>query len=176
MAECMAFMQLNMLLSLSLFIVSIIIPLSHFFNKTFNASSLPVIMLKSALFFNVGCLFITGCAGQLLYGPAIAACLGWSWSPFQYELAFSELALALIGLISPLFHKEFWLATVIAAATWLVGGTAVHIYYLFIEGNQSILNASFVMYWNVFIALWIIGWYIAARSQFQKQNIHMLCL
>ena len=96
--------------------------------------------------------------GQLFYGPDIAALLGWAWSPFQYELAFSELALAFLGLISPLFKREFWLATIIASSTWLIGGSAVHLYYL-ILGSQEVLKAGFVIGWNLFIAFWLIGLY-----------------
>ena len=154
-------MSLNMILSLALFFLSIAIP---FFvviigdiKSTFKY--VPELLLKYALFFNVGCLFIAGFMGQLLYGHEIAACLGWSWSPFQYELAFSELCLGVLGLISPIFGREFWLATVIGSVIWLLGGSGVHLYYLIFEGNTALLEVSFVIGWNICLSLWLIGLY-----------------
>ncbi len=159
----MSFMNLNMVLSLVLFSLSLLFPLFviMLWGVGYTAKYIPALLLKHALFFNVGCLFMTGFMGQLLYGPEIAACLAWGWSPFQYELAFSELCLGVLGLISPIFYREFWLATIIGSTVWLLGGAGVHLYYLMIEGNKAILNASFAIGWNIFIAFWLIGLYIA---------------
>lgn len=170
MAEVFSFMTLSIILSIVLFGVSLVIPgvvlalwASH---RSYGWS----LMLKHALFFNVGCLFLTGFMGQLLYGPEIAASLAWGWSPFQYELAFSELSLAILGLLSPLFYEEFWLATIIAACVWLLGGAGVHLYYLFMEGNEAILNAGFAIGWNIFIACWLILLY----SGVARTSCHIL--
>lgn len=147
MIDC-SFMTLNMILSLVLAVLSVTIPFLQICVEGGTFRQLPEMILKYVLFFNVGCLFLLGGAGQFLYGPEISTCIGWGWSPFQYELAFSELGLSILGLICPLFHKEFWLATTIAASVWLLGGSAVHIYYLAL-GNMALLNASFVIVWNL---------------------------
>ncbi len=173
MAESVSFMTLNMVLSLLLFVVSVLFP---FFQILFADKRLPLnmseLIMKHALFFNVGCLFIMGAAGQFMYAPEISACLGWSWSPFQYELAFSELCIGILGLLSPIFNKDFWLATTISAVVWLAGSVGIHFYYLLVEGNQSILNASFVIAWNIFVALWVIACYCVVSKAWQK--IHLL--
>ncbi len=150
---------LNMILSLVLFGLSLTIPflVMFFSGEKFNYAELPALLLKYSLFFNVGCLFLAGFLGQLLYSHEIAASLGWSWSQFQYELGFSELTLAILGLISPLFKKEFWAATIISAVIWLLGGSGVHLYFLY--GNEAVLNARFVIGWNIFIAIWLVGLY-----------------
>lgn len=162
MADLMSFMNLNMVLSLVLFSLSIVIPCFVVLlgSVRFSFSYVPELLLKYALFFNVGCLFITGFMGQFLYGPEIAECLGWGWSPFQYELGFSELCLGILGLISPIFHREFWIATIIGSVVWLLGGSGVHLYYLIVEGNEAVLNGSFVIGWNILISLWLVGLYI----------------
>lgn len=158
-----SFMNLNIVLSLVLFFASLLIPFLQilFIDKYFRFQNIPEILLKYALFFNVGCLFIVGSAGQFLYAPEIAAGVGWGWSPFQYELAFSELGLGIVGLLAPLFRKGFWLATIIASSVWLMGGSAVHLYSLWYEGNAAITTANFVIIWNIVIAFWLIGLYIA---------------
>lgn len=163
MTDCISFMSLNMILSLFLFFMSLIVPFLQIIlvDKRCALQDIPEMMLKYSLFFNVGCLFIMGSTGQFLYGQEISSFIGWSWSPFQYELAFSELCLGILGLLSPLFNKEFWLATIIGSAVWLLGGSAVHLYYLFSQGNEAILNASFVIIWNIFIVLWLVAFFVA---------------
>lgn len=161
MTDCTSIMGLTTMLSLGLFVCSVAFPLmqlifSHERMKLQNISSL---MLKYALFFNVGGLFIMGCAGQFLYAKEISSCLGLSWSPFQYELGFSELGLAVLGLLCPLFQRQFWLATIIATSVWLMGASGVHLYYYF-QGNESIINASFVIFWNLFMTSWLLTFYV----------------
>jgi hypothetical protein len=161
MATTMSFMQLNLILSLVLFALSVTIPFFVVLSakQKFKVGDITELFLQYALFFNVGCLFLTGFMGQLMYAHEIANLLCWSWSPFQYELACSELGLAVLGLISPLFHREFWLATIIAAVIWFTGGSAVHLYYLVRCGNKEISNAAFVIGWNIFIAVWLLALY-----------------
>ncbi len=148
-----------MILSLVLFGLSVAMPflVMVFAGQQFEYRKLPRLLVTYSLFFNVGCLFLAGFLGQLLYSHEIAASLGWSWSQFQYELGFSELALAVLGLLSPLYKKEFWLATIIVTTIWLLGGTGVHLYFLY--GQDGLLNARFVMGWNVFIVAWLLGLY-----------------
>ncbi len=159
----MTIVSLNMILSLVLFSLSLVVPLlvMLFAGERFDYTALPQLLLSYSLFFNVGCLFLAGFLGQLLYSHEIAATLGWQWSQFQHELGFSELSLAVLGLISPLFHKEFWAATIIATVIWLLGGAGVHIY------NGAVLNTRFIIGWNIFIALWLIAlycYYVRAKT------------
>ena len=169
MAYCVSFMTANMVLSLVLFGASLILPFVQMVivDKCFHFKNMSEMLLKYALFFNVGCLFILGFAGQFLYAQEISACIGWGWSPFQYELAFSELSLGILGLLSPIFYREFWLATVIAAVLWLIGGSGVHLYYL-VQGNELLLNASFVIVWNVLLSVWLVGLYTAQARLVSK--------
>lgn len=170
MAYSLSFMNLNMILSLVLFVCSLLFPLIHAFfdHHGLKLTGLSATYVKYALFFNVGCLFIVGGAGQFLYGPEIASSIGWGWSSFQYELAFSELALGILGLIAPLFYREFWLSTIIATSIWLIGASAVHVYDLIALGNSAILNASFVIGWNVLMSLWLIGLYCIATKPLSR--------
>lgn len=169
MTYCLSFMNLNTILSLVLFGCSLLFPLLYLlFDQQGKLTGLSEIFVKYSLFFNVGCLFIVGGAGQFLYGPEIASCIGWGWSPFQYELAFSEIALGVLGLIAPLFYREFWLSTIIGTAIWLVGASGVHLYYLIALSDIAILNASFVIGWNIFLTLWLIGLYCIATKPLSR--------
>lgn len=165
---CTSIMLLNMILLITLFATSILIPLFQFIfldknqKKFFNIQEM---FLRYTLFFNIGCLFMLGFAGQLIYAKEIADCLNWgsagiTLSPFQYELSFSELSLSILGLISGLFNYQFWLATIIASVIWLLGASGVHIFYDIYYSSNIISNGAFVVYWNIFIALWILGLYV----------------
>ncbi len=152
-----SFMTVNIVLSLVLFGASVILPfLQMGVDRNFTFRNISEMLLKYALFFNVGCLFIMGCAGQFLYAQEISSCIGCDWSPFQYELAFSELCVGVLGLLSPIFYREFWLATIMSAVLWLIGGSAVHLYYLFMFTHDALYHASFVIGWNIVIALWLV--------------------
>lgn len=160
------FMSLNMILLVSLFIISIIAPLGHalWVDRTQKQDkNLLKLYIKYGLFFNVGCLFLLGFAGHLVYGPEIARCLNWNFSPFQYELSFSELALAVLGLFCGLFNHHFWLATIIASSVWLVGASGVQFYSDLVHGTSVVAQGAFVGYWNIFITLWLIGLYVVYK-------------
>lgn len=153
----LSLVELNIYLSLFLFICSLIAPFLHqvIFNKN-NSSTVPELLLKYSLFFNVGCLFFSCSLGQLLYPESIAIDLGWTFSEFQKELAFSELSVGFLGLICNLFDCQFWLATIISAVIWFIGSAISYLYYSLVYNTSLISKAAFVIYWNIFIALWLI--------------------
>lgn len=162
MTSCPTFMILNMILLLALFILSLVCPLIHtmFFVKEESSYNIQEILLRYALFFNVGCLFLLGFLGQVIYSKEIASSLIWPWSPFQYELSFSELAIAILGLSCGLFNYQFWLATILCSVIWLLGASGIHIYYDFVYSTNIISNSVFVVYWNIFIVGWLIFLYL----------------
>jgi len=162
-------MGLNIYLSLVLFILSLIAPFIHqvFFNKN-NSETVVTLLLKYSLFFNIGCLFLSGSLGQLLYPRTIALELGWAFSEFQRELAFSEMSVGLLGLICNLFDYHFWLATSISAIIWLIGSAFSYLYYGIIYNASFFSTGAFVIYWNVFIALWIVSLLYLYRSELAK--------
>lgn len=140
----------NNILAIIFFGLSIIIPvvINSFYYKSIKTNYLEYLM-KYTFFFNIGCLFLLGFIGQILYPSDIANILSWKQSPFQYQLAFSELAIAALGFIGTLSKKGFWLATIINTVIWLLGASLVQI--LFTKSG-----ISFIAYWNIFIALWLI--------------------
>jgi hypothetical protein len=153
MSQSISLETINIILSVSLFSISVIIPLVHMSMLSRTScifSGLQEIVLKYSLFFNIGCSFLIGFAAHFLYPLEMAACTGWSESPFQYELGFSELALASMGFLCALFNYEFWLATIIASSIWLLGTASVQL----VQGG-----IAFGPCWNIVIALWHMGLY-----------------
>jgi len=168
-------MGLNIYLSLILFILSFITPFIHqvFFNKNNNETVL-TLLLKYSLFFNIGCLFFSSALGQLLYPRTIALELGWAFSEFQRELAFSEISVGILGLICNLFDYHFWLATSISAVIWLIGSAFSYLYYGIIYNSSMFSTGAFVIYWNIFIAAWITLLLCLYRSELAKTNVQKI--
>lgn len=138
------------ILAISFFVLSVVVPLFNkfLFNRSINHIEYLELLIKYSLFFNVGCLFFLGFMGHMLYPSDVAAMLGWSKSPFQFQLAFSELAIAALGFYGTLSSNRFWLATIINTSIWLLGTSITH--YFFAP------NLAFMFYWNIFLVFWLI--------------------
>lgn len=61
---------------------------------------------------------------------------------FQSEVAVTNLVFAVLGLLTIWFRGNFWLATAIGYAVFMMGAGAVHIYQLIVAGNRAPLNAG----------------------------------
>ncbi len=173
MTDCAAYMAVNTSVSSVFFASSLIMPLVHSLllgkaqNKMPNVGE---VILKYALFLNVGCSFIFSFIGESLYAAEMAECAGWAWSPFIYELAFSQLGLGIMGLLCPLYSSEFCLATLISSCTWLWGAAIVHAADAFMHNNYAVGNMGFVFYWDLLMPFWIIAIYVLCRKTY-TQNV-----
>ena len=91
-------------------------------------------------------LFMLGVAGSGFSGffghvftpDVVAESIGWpTGSPFQQEVGFANLALAVLGLVAAWRRDGFREATVIAVAIFGVGATLVHVTDIVQEGNLA---------------------------------------
>ena len=90
-------------------------------------------------------LGVTGIYAFVMHAfyPEIAdASIGWSPSPFEYEVAVADLALGLIAVLSFNASFGFRLATVIANVTFLLGCAFNHVYLMLMQGNYHVGNAG----------------------------------
>lgn len=56
-----------------------------------------------------------------------SASIGWSTSPYEYEVGMADFTVGVLGLLCLKFRGNFWLATAIANAVWLLGDAVGHI-------------------------------------------------
>lgn len=85
---------------------------------------------------------ISGFFGHLFTPDAVAKSIGWpKGSPFQQEMGFTNLALAVLGLIAASRRDGFREATVIAVAIVGLGATVVHVNDTLQEGNLAAGNS-----------------------------------
>ncbi len=84
--------------------------------------------------------------GHAFFPAKVAASIGWATSPFQWEIAWANLAIGTLGLLCAFFKGRFRLATAIAANVYLLGCAAGHIRQMMTAGNFSVNNAGPILW------------------------------
>jgi Family of unknown function (DUF6790) len=92
--------------------------------------------------------------------------IGWpTGNPFQYEVALTSLALAVLGLLCFFIaNRGFWTATVISLSVFYLGAAVGHIHEIVANGNTEPGNAGFPLYLDIALPLVLIGLLIADRA------------
>ncbi len=93
-------------------------------------------LLLAFLFVQVGLGGITHGVGHTLLSEMAARNIGWISNCFQKEVGFANLACGALGIASPWFGQQFWLATLIAFSIFFVGAGVVHIWDMRLTGNR----------------------------------------
>ena len=123
-----------------------------------SGSSIVEIFLLYTLVIGVGISGIVGFIGHTFRGEEITRSIGWPpGNPFQFEVAVTNLALGVIGILSVWFRDDFWLATAIAASIFYFGAAAVHIRAIVADQNRAPGNAGPVLYYDLLLPCVIIG-------------------
>lgn len=79
--------------------------------------------------------------GHTFMADQIAKGIGWpTGSPFQFEVAVANLAFGVLGILSIRFRGNFWLATGLGYAVFLLGAGVGHIRGEILEKNYASLN------------------------------------
>lgn len=159
---CPLFITINTTVCLVLFSLSIILPLLYTLFLAQAQSKMPnmySIMLKYAFFINIGCTFFFIAISNFMYGSFIAECLDWQPSLFQYEVAWSQIGIAVLGLLCLFLDRHFWLATIIVSTIWLWGAASIHVWQIMTH-NVLPYHLAFIVIWELAVPLWIIILYI----------------
>jgi len=92
----------------------------------------------------------------------IAEYIGWqAGSPFQVELGFASLGLAILGILSIWLRDWFWVAPVVGNSVFLFGAAYVHIREIIDRGNYSLGNAGPVLFMDIVVPLLVLGLLLA---------------
>lgn len=94
------------------------------------------------LFLFVGLLGLYTFALHCFWPDLAAAGIGWSNSPFQWEVGIANAVVGVLGLLSLIASRQFRLATVIAVSVWLWGDAIGHVYQMVVAGNFAPGNAG----------------------------------
>ena len=104
--------------------------------------------LRSLLFSTVGLQGLYAFVGHVWRADATAANIGWpAGNPFQREVAFANLGLAVLGLTSFFVNSPgFWVATSISAGVFYLGAATTHLQEQMIKRNYAPSNAGPIVY------------------------------
>jgi uncharacterized membrane protein len=71
-----------------------------------------------------------------------SASIGWSTSPYEYEVGMADLTVGVLGICCLWLRGNFWLATAIANAVWLLGDAVGHIRQMVLNSNHAANNSG----------------------------------
>lgn len=114
------------------------------------------------LVIGIGITGIIAFTGHFFNADKVAEKIGWpKGSPFQREIAFSNLGIGIAGLLCFFFRDGFWLAVIVMYSVFSVGAGIGHIYEQRKNENVSEYNTGAVVAFDLFmpvvlIVLWIL--------------------
>ena len=112
-------------------------------------------LLRWYLFFVVGVTYAYNWFFHLFFGEFAASTIGWADSPFQHELAWASLGLALVALIASPRHTSFRmkLAGVLGISVFLLGAAGEHVVSMVVENNFAPNNAGIIFWTDILVPL-----------------------
>jgi hypothetical protein len=94
------------------------------------------------LFFYVGLMGVLTAYAHVFRPVETSASIGWSTSPYEYEVGMADLTVGVLGVLCLKFRGDFWLATAIANAVWLLGDAVGHIRQMTMYNNHAANNSG----------------------------------
>lgn len=125
-------------------------------------------LLGAFLFWAVGVAQAVNFVMHSVFGDFAAKTIGWAQSPFQLELAFSSLGIAVMAFL--LYSRRSELrgkaALVIATAIFAYGAAGGHVYQIVVNHDYAANNTGLLLFMDIFIAtvgLTLLIWHTVAR-------------
>jgi hypothetical protein len=131
----------------------------QFYSKRFlTLKRIVEVFLLSLLVVTVGIGSLWAFIGHAFFASQVASYIGWApGSPFQLEVAFTNLAFGVLGLLCFWIRGNFWTATVIGISVFYIGAAIGHISNMFSASNYSSGNVGADLVLNIMIPLLLLG-------------------
>ena len=94
------------------------------------------------LFIYVGLMGLLTAYAHVFRSAQTSASIGWAPSPFEYEVGMADLTVGVLGVLCLWLRGNFWLATAIANAVWLLGDAVGHIRQMVLYNNHAANNSG----------------------------------
>jgi hypothetical protein len=94
------------------------------------------------LFIYVGLMGLLTAYAHVFRPLQTSASIGWSTSPYEYEVGMADLTVGVLGIFCVWLRGNFWLATAIANAVWLLGDAVGHIRQMVLYNNHATNNSG----------------------------------
>jgi len=113
--------------------------------------------LLHLLFIYVGLMGLFTAYYHVFRPVEASASIGWSTSPYEYEVGMADLTVGVLGVLCLVFREGFWLATAIAEAVWLLGDAVGHIKQMVANNNHAEYNSGIFLIFEVAMPVLILG-------------------
>jgi hypothetical protein len=110
-------------------------------------------LLTWYVFFNIGIMYLVNFIFHAFFGPMAAAFIGWSDSPFQFEVGTASLGFSIGGFIAAFGSFDRRLVAIIGPSIFTLGATVGHIRQMVSAENFAPGNAGPILYTDVLIPL-----------------------
>ncbi len=151
-------------LILGIFVALIILCVQFYLKRTLTIKRIVETFLLSFLVFTVGIGSLCAFVGHAFFANQLASNIGWATgSPFQTEVAFTNLAFGVLGLSCYWKRGNFWVATVIGVSVFHLGVAIVHINNMLSVSNFAIGNVGADLVVDILVPILLIGLCVAHK-------------
>jgi hypothetical protein len=117
------------------------------------------------LFIYVGLMGLLTAYAHVFRPLETSASIGWVTSPYEYEVGMADLTVGVLGILCLWFRGNFWLATAIANAVWLLGDAIGHIRQITLNNNHAANNSGIFLIAEIIAPLVILLLSLMTMSQ-----------
>lgn len=137
---------------LAIFFLGLVLSLFHLFISKQPKTGLRVIslVLLYQLVFSVGINSLLGFYAHAFLSDQTAEYIGWApGSPFQLEVAYTNLTFGILGILCIWMRGNFWVATVLGISIWYFADAYYHIRDMVVHHNYAPGNAGMPLYTDI---------------------------
>jgi len=121
------------------------------------------------LFYCVGLGFIYAWYFHAFLAPFTAPLIGWQPSPFEWELAWAELGLAIVAIVSLWRGYEMRMAATLVFAVFSFGAAAQHIHFMTAQHDYAPGNAGLVLWFgDLALPVLVLLLALASRDAYER--------
>ncbi|HUW74017.1 MAG TPA: DUF6790 family protein [Methyloceanibacter sp.] len=146
------------MIGIAIAVLSVVLPLLHLALTRAPRTKARIvrILLLYALVIDVGVMgFLFGFIPHVFFPDQAAKAIGWSPSPFQFEVGVHDGAWGVLGFLCIWIGGMFWLAIGLGWSLFMLGAAGGHIYQTVTAGNYAPYNFLMV-FSDGFIAVWLL--------------------
>jgi hypothetical protein len=117
------------------------------------------------LFFYIGLMGVLTAYAHVFRPVETSASIGWSTSPYEYEVGMADLTVGVLGVLCLRFRGNFWLATAIANTVWLLGDAIGHVRQMTLNNNHASNNSGIFLGTEITMPVVILSLTLYHRSR-----------
>lgn len=158
-------------IQIPLFIVAIIVAIVKLrrAGARHEVMSIAFTLWGEVLFYCFGLGFVYVWYFHAFMANFTAPLIGWQPSPFEWELAWAELGIGVIAIMSLWRGYEMRLAATLTSAIFLFGCAAQHIHLILAEHNYSPGNAGLVLWFgDIALPIVLLCLALASRDAYER--------